>query len=118
MKRLVYLIKWLPFALVVLMVLHCLLLLCGIHSNFLAHNGVSPLLYVVMLVLSYKLDFCCFHPTRPPLRPCRVVLLLASRLRHTRRLSYTFACGYIVDWDCDYKYNINKQVLWQAVLKR
>ena len=61
MKRLIYLIKWLPFALVVLMVLHCLLLLCGIHSNFLAHNGVSPLLYVVMLVLSYKLDFCCFH---------------------------------------------------------
>ena len=48
MKRLIYLIKWLPFALVVLMVLHCLLLLCGIHSNFLAHNGVSPLLYVVM----------------------------------------------------------------------
>ena len=61
MKRLIYLIKWLPFALVVLMVLHCLLLMCGIHSNFLAHNGVSPLLYVVMLVLSYKLDFCCFH---------------------------------------------------------
>lgn len=29
--------------------------------QFLAHNGVSPLLYVVMLVLSYKLDFCCFH---------------------------------------------------------
>lgn len=53
MKRLIHLIKWLPFALVVLMVLHCLLLLCGIHSNFLAHNGVSPLLYVVMLVLSY-----------------------------------------------------------------
>ena len=48
MKRLIYLIKWLPFALVVLMVLHCLLLLCGIHSNFLAHNGVSPLLYVVI----------------------------------------------------------------------
>lgn len=61
MKRLIYLIKWLPFALVVLMVLHCLLLMCGIYSNFLAHNGVSPLLYVVMLVLSYKLDFCCFH---------------------------------------------------------
>lgn len=40
MKRLIHLIKWLPFALVVLMVLHCLLLLCGIYSNFLAHNGV------------------------------------------------------------------------------
>ena len=83
MKRLIFLIKWLPFALVVLMVLHCLLLLCGIYSNFLAHNGVSPLLYVVMLVLSYKLDFCCFHRLALQLRPCRVVLLLVARLRHT-----------------------------------
>lgn len=61
MKKLIFLIKWLPHTLMLLMVLHCVLLLCGIESNFLAHVGVSPLLYVVMLVLSYKLDFCIFH---------------------------------------------------------
>lgn len=61
MKRLIFLIKWLPHFLMLLMVLHCVLLLCGIDSNFLSHVGVSPLLYVVMLVLSYKLDFCIFH---------------------------------------------------------
>lgn len=60
-KRLIWLIKWTPHTLLALMVLHCTLLLCGVDSELLAHIGVSPLLYVVMLVLSYKLEFCGFH---------------------------------------------------------
>lgn len=61
MKRLVWMIKWLPFTLMALMVLHCGFLLLGIDSNFLSHASVSPLLYIVMMVLSYKMQFCIFH---------------------------------------------------------
>ena len=60
-KRLIWLIKWTPHTLLALMVLHCVLLLSGVNSTLLAHIGVSPLLYIVMLVLSYKMDFCEFH---------------------------------------------------------
>ena len=92
MKRLIFLIKWLPFALVVLMVLHCLLLLCGIYSNFLAHNGVSPLLYIVMLVLSYKLDFCCFH--RLALHYDLAARCFCQRFRNRVEKNSPFHAGY------------------------
>lgn len=61
MKRLILIIKWLPFALMVLMVLHCGLLMLGIESNFLSHASVSPLLYITMMLLSYKMKFCFCH---------------------------------------------------------
>ena len=61
MKRLVLMIKWLPFTLMAMMVLHCGLLLLGVDSAFLSRASVSPLLYIVMMVLSYKMQFCFYH---------------------------------------------------------
>lgn len=78
MKRLIFLIKWLPFALVVLMVLHCLLLLLRntLQLPCAQWSVTASLCCDACVIIQVRL--LLFPPPCVALRPCRVVLLLAS----------------------------------------
>ena len=61
MKLILFLLKYTPFVLAALMVLHTALLLRGIDTSILNHACLSPLPYTLYMALSVKMKFCRWH---------------------------------------------------------
>lgn len=61
MRLIIALLKYTPFVLILLMVLHCAMLLVGIDDTLLSHSNLSVLPFVLYMALSYKLGFCRWH---------------------------------------------------------
>lgn len=57
MKLILFLLKYTPFVLAALMVLHTALLLRGIDTSILNHACLSPLPYALYMALSVKMKF-------------------------------------------------------------
>lgn len=54
-------LRYTPFVLTLLMVVHTALLLRGIDCSVLNHACLSPLPYALYMALSVKMKFCVFH---------------------------------------------------------
>ena len=61
MKLILFWLKYTPFVLAALMVLHTALLLRGIDPSILNHACLSPLPYALYMALSVKMKFCRWH---------------------------------------------------------
>lgn len=54
-------LRYTPFLLTLLMIIHTALLLRGIDMSVLNHACLSPLPYALYMALSIKMKFCVFH---------------------------------------------------------
>ena len=61
MRFILFLLRYTPFVLTLLMIIHTALLLRGIDTSVLNHACLSPLPYALYMALSIKMKFCVFH---------------------------------------------------------
>ena len=61
MKLILILLKYTPFVLTAMMIIHCALLLSGVDAGVLSHAALSPLTYTLYMALSIKMRFCVYH---------------------------------------------------------
>lgn len=61
MRFILFLLRYTPFVLTLLMIIHTALLLRGIDTSVLNHACLSPLPYALYMALSVKMKFCVFH---------------------------------------------------------
>ncbi len=61
MRFILFLLRYTPFVLTLLMIVHTGLLLRGIDCSVLNHACLSPLPYALYMALSVKMKFCVFH---------------------------------------------------------
>ena len=61
MRFILFLLRYTPFVLTLLMIVHTALLLRGIDCSVLNHACLSPLPYALYMALSVKMKFCVFH---------------------------------------------------------
>lgn len=61
MRFILFLLRYTPFVLTLLMIIHTALLLRGIDCSVLNHACLSPLPYALYMALSVKMKFCVFH---------------------------------------------------------
>ena len=61
MRFILFLLRYTPFVLTLLMIIHTALLLRGIDCSMLNHACLSPLPYALYMALSVKMRFCVFH---------------------------------------------------------
>lgn len=61
MRLILFLLRYTPFVLTLLMIVHTGLLLRGIDCSVLNHACLSPLPYALYMALSIKMKFCVFH---------------------------------------------------------
>ena len=54
-------LRYTPFVLTLLMIIHTALLLRGIDTSVLNHACLTPLPYALYMALSIKMKFCVFH---------------------------------------------------------
>ena len=61
MRFILFLLRYTPFVLTLLMIIHTALLLRGIDTSVLNHACLTPLPYALYMALSIKMKFCVFH---------------------------------------------------------